>query len=173
MARRRFVPQRIRRPMHWDGADVNLTVTTGASVVGTLVSEANLENVPNATLVRIRGELLVMLTSSVATPGACHAYMGIKLTTSTALAAPSVELPFTNIGSDWIWWTTVPLNLTGGSVASPNSDGRSIVHRVMVDSKAMRKTSLNQVLVLVVQNVVVTSTQTFDVNGGLRMLFKR
>ena len=99
--------------------------------------------------------------------------MGIKLTTGAALAGAAVEQPLLDIGSEWIWWTAVPLFLAGGSVAAPNSDGRSIVHRVEVDSKAMRKTGINSVLVLVAQNEVITSTQTFDVQAVLRVLLKR
>jgi len=138
-----------------------------------LISEAILENVPEPTVVRMRGDLLIQVTASAATPGRCNAFLGIKLTTAAALAGTAVELPFTDIGSEWIWWTVVPLFLAGGSVAAPNSDGRSIVHRVPVDSKAMRKVTNNSVLVLVSQNAVVTSTQTFDVVGAVRVLLKR
>ena len=173
MANRRFVPQRVRRPTFWEGENISQSVTTGASVISTVVSEAELENVPTPTIVRMRGDLLVQVTASAATPGRCNAVLGIKLTTAAALAGGAVETPSTDIGSEWIWWTTVPLILAGGSVAAPNSDGRSIVHRVNVDSKAMRKVTLNQVLVLVAQNVVVTSTQTFDVQGTVRVLLKR
>ena len=173
MARRRFVPQKVRRPTFWEGTDFNQNVTTGAAIIQSLVSEAVLENSPNPTLIRMRGEGLVTLTASAATPGRCVAFLGIKLTTAAALAGAAVELPSTDIGSEWIWWTAIPLFLSGGSVAAPNSDGRTIVRRFMIDSKAMRKVTQNQVLVMVAQNVVVTSTQTFDVLGGLRILFKR
>jgi len=173
VANRRFVPQRSRRPTFWEGASVNSTVTTGASVINTVLSEAQLENVPAPTIVRIRGSILVQVTASAATPGRSSCVLGIKLTTGAALAGAAVEQPLLDIGSDWIWWTAVPLFLAGGSVAAPNSDGRSIVHRVEVDSKAMRKTGINSVLVLVAQNEVITSTQTFDVQAVLRVLLKR
>lgn len=173
MANRRFVPQRVRRPTFWEGVNVNHTVTTGASIVSAVVTEAQLEQAPNPTLVRIRGFVLVIMTSSAATPGNCLAVLGIKVVQAAALAGTAVAVPFTDIGSDWVWWTTVALNLTGGSVAAPNSDGRSIVHRVDIDSKAMRKIKGNEVLAFVSQNVVLTSTQTFDVDGAVRVLLKR
>ncbi len=173
MANRRFVPQRVRRPTFWEGAKIDMTVTTGASISQPVVTEALLETVPNPTLVRIRGSLLIIMTASAATPGACLAVIGIKVVSGAALAGASISLPFTDIGSDWVWWQAIPMNLTGGSVAAPNSDGRSIVHRVDIDSKAMRKIKGNEVLVLVSQNVVGVSTQTFDVDGSMRVLFKR
>ena len=173
MANRRFVPQRVRRPTFWEGAGLNLTVTTGASVSATVVSEAQLEQVPNPTLVRIRGSLLVLVTAAAATPSSCVAFLGIKVVQAAALAAGAPAVPFTDIGSDWVWWQAVGMNLAGGTVAAPNSDGSTIVHRVEIDSKAMRKIKGNEVLVFVAQNVVATSTQTFDVDGGMRVLLKR
>ncbi len=159
--------------MFWEGVGINQSVTTGASATSTVITEAQLETVPNATLVRIRGEALVQVSAAAATPSACLAFMGIKLVSVAALAGASVSLPFTDVGSDWVWWYCVPMNLLGGSVAAPNGDGRVITRRVVIDSKAMRKVKLNEVLVWVSQNVVVTSTQTFEVDAGMRVLFKR
>jgi len=174
VANRRFAPQRSRRPTFWEGNAVNQTVTTGASLITTLVSEALLEQTQVPTIVRMRGDVLVQITASAAVPGRCIAFMGIKLTTAAALAGAAVELPSTDIGSEWIWWTAVPLNLaSGGSAAAPSTDGTTVVHRVSVDSKAMRKVNQNSVLVFVSQNLVVTSTQTFDVLGAVRVLIKR
>ncbi len=149
-------------------------MTTGASVVQELVSEAILENVPEPTLVRIRGSILVTLISSAAVPSSTFMVMGIKLASAAAVTGASVEQPLAQIGSDWIWWTVVPLVLlTGGSVASPNGDGLNSNVRVPVDSKAMRKVKNNELLVLVMQNSVSESTTTVGVDGGVRCLFKR
>ena len=165
---------RSRRPTFWEGGQVNASVTTGASVVATLVTEANLEQSPNPTLVRIRGNLLVTLISSAAVPSSTHMVMGIKLASSAAITGTAVEVPFTDVGSDWIWWKAVPLVLlTGGSVASPNGDGLTSNVRIEVDSKAMRKVKLNEALVLVMENLVSESTTTVGVDGAIRILFKR
>jgi len=173
VANRRFVPQRVRRPTFWEGGIIGGTVTTGSSFAQALVSEALMEGVPNPTLVRIRGSILVVMTASAATPGACLATFGIKVIQGAAFAAAAPALPLTDVGSDWVWWTTVPMSLTGGSVAAPNSDGRTIVHRVDIDSKAMRKVKGNELLVFVAENTAVLSTQTFDVDGAVRVLLKR
>ena len=173
MARRRFVPQRVRRPTFWVGGFINQTITTG--VVGTtpVVTEAALENVPDPTLVRCRGDLLVQMVSSVATPGRVHVAMGLIVVRATALAVPAVPGPVSRVDSDWLWWTLVSLNVSGGSVAAPNSDGSTVVHRVTIDSKAMRKIKPNEAVVFVTENFAVTSTQTVDVLGGVRILLKR
>jgi hypothetical protein len=100
--------------------------------------------------------------------------MGIKLASSAAITGTAVEVPFTDVGSDWIWWKAVPLVLlTGGSVASPNGDGLTSNVRIEVDSKAMRKVKLNEALVLVMENLVSESTTTVGVDGAIRILFKR
>ena len=95
-----------RRRMTWEGAEINATATSGGAVVNTLVSEANLENVPNPTIVRIRGHVLVRQTAQGAAGTRGEAFMGIKLATGLAISAgiASIEKPFSDIGSDWIWW---------------------------------------------------------------------
>jgi len=173
LAQRRFSPVRSRRPMFWLGNSMQHTATTGAAVANALSSEADLENVPNATIVRVRGMLTAQITSTAAVPGRCLITCGIKVATASALAGGTLQQPFTDIGSDWLWWTSIPLSVLGGTVAAPDADGRLLTARIDIDSKAMRKTGLNDVLVFVTQNTVVTSTQTCDVLAGIRVLFKR
>ena len=173
MANRRFIPQRTRRPTFWEGGSITHTNTTGTTVASELVSEANLENVPSSTLVRIRGWVRILMTASSGTPGHCLASLGIKLSTAAAVAGATVENPFADIGSDWIWWKTIALRLTSGSVTTPTPGPQQMMVDVEIDSKAMRKVGLNQVLVFVSENVVVASTQSFVVLGAARVLFKR
>ena len=174
MANRRFAPVRRKRPTFWQAAAFNMSATTGASVVSTIVTEAALENTPSSTLIRIRGQLLCTVISSAAVPSSTHVAIGIKLVSAAALAGVAVPSPFADEGSDWIWWNIVPLVLlTGGSVASPNGDGLNSNARIEIDSKAMRKVTQNEVLVIVAENVVSESTTTVGIDGGVRVLFKR
>ncbi len=160
--------------MFWEAGTVNQTITTGAAQSTSIVSEALLEAVPNATLVRVRGEVLCQVSAIGATPSASLCFMGLKLVTASAFAAGGVAQPGTDQGSDWLWWYVVPFNLTAGTANAPDPEGDGItVRRVVVDSKAMRKTKLNELLVFVSENVVVTSTQTHEVDGAVRVLFKR
>ena len=174
LANRRFVPQRVRRPMLWTVATGRQVVTTGASTVSTILTEASAEAFPVPTLVRIRGSLVCQATSFAATPGRMTAFMGIKVVSAAALAGSAVSLPFDDGSQDWIWWTAVPLILTSGSITTPTGPRPFLQsERVMVDSKSMRKIPGDSVLVLVSENEVVTSTGTFDVQFGLRLLLKR
>ena len=172
MANRRFV-QRSRRPVFWVGANFLNLVGSGTNVVSSIQSEAELENVPNSTLIRIRGECLVIVDTASATPSRAQATLGIKFATTAAFTGGTVEGPNSSIGSDWIWWSTVSLQLESGTVGSPGGDGTSIVKRVEIDSKAMRKTPLNAQLIFASENSTVTALMSFDVLGTVRLLFKR
>ena len=172
MANRRLAPRAVRRPTFWEGGNVSLATPSGTNVVGTLVAEANLENIPHSTLVRIRGEVL-MHVDTISGVGRGIVTMGIKLSTAAAVAGATVEGPNTEIGSDWIWWQTMGIAAVGGTVAAPALDGNTIFKRIEIDSKAMRKVGLNQVLVFAVQHTALVGTQSVVTNGAVRVLFKR
>jgi len=172
LANRRFAPRAARRSTFWEGGNIGLaSVATGTNVVATLIPEASLENVPNSTLIRIRGSVLVAATTG-SVGALAVATLGIKLSTAAAVAGATVEGPNVDIGSDWIWWTAVGLSQQN-TIAVPTPDGLTLMHRVDIDSKAMRKVGLNQVLVFVAQNTVVAATLTYEVVGAARVLFKR
>ena len=61
----------------------------------------------------------------------------------------------------------------GTSVAAPDLDGNTLFKRIEIDSKAMRKVGLNQVLVFAVQHTALVGTQSVVTNGAVRVLFKR
>jgi len=172
LANRRFAPRAVRRPTFWEGGSIFHNNATGVTVASVLVPEASLENVPNSTLVRIRGQVMVAITSG--TVGAnVLCVMGIKLATTVAVAGGSVERPFTDVGSDWIWWSVVALSVQN-TIGIEQPHGSVIMSKyVDIDSKAMRKVGLNQDLVFVTQNVVVAGTAAFEVVGAGRVLFKR
>jgi len=174
MANRRFVQRAARRSTFWEGGNIFFTgVATGSNVSQTLIPESSLENVPNSTLVRIRGSILVAATTG-STGALCIATLGIKLSTAAAVAGATVENPNADIGSDWIWWTTVGLSQQNTiATATPGPGPDTLVHRIDIDSKAMRKVPLNKVLVFVGSNVAVAGTMTYEVVGAARVLFKR
>ena len=173
MAHRRNFPRAARRRTSWEGSNVALSLTTAVQAQQSLVTEAVLETFPNPTVVRIRGELIVGVTASGGAGSNTNLTMGIKLTTASAFAAggASVESPNTEIGSDWIWWYAAPTRVAD-AIGSGSGTNVGVLDRVHVDSKAMRKVSPNQVLILVVHNVVGGSTQTIAVNGTIRVLLK-
>jgi len=175
MARRRvFQRAAVRRRTSWEGVSLQQVSTTGVVLATSVVSEAILENVPNPTIVRIRGELLLHVTARGANVSESTIFMGIKLVTATAFAAgvASIESPGTDIGSDWIWWGVRSFATLTAQPAATDSNGEMLTTRVPIDSKAMRKVEVNKLLVFVSENSVVTSTQTVTITGSARVLLK-
>ncbi len=173
MARRQVFQRAARRRTTWEGASISLSLTTGVQAQTAIVTETNLEQFPNPTIVRIRGELTVAVTAAGAAGANANCVMGIKLATSSAFAAggASVESPATEVGGDWIWWHAATMrNLA--ALPTANDDNIGILRTVKIDSKAMRKVSVNQVLIFVAHNVVAGGTQTIVVGGFVRILLK-
>jgi len=102
--------------------------------------------------------------------------MGIYVADSRAVAVgiTALELPLTNISSDWLWWTCVPIavNTVGVSQDSPISE---IIraHRGEIDGKAMRKIEPNQILVFVTEMVEFGTPSNVRVLMSVRLLFKK
>ena len=161
-----------RRATFWEGVNVDSAVLNNSQNVIAAVSEATLENVPNPTIVRVRGSLTLKQTSPTA--GArTHMVMGLIVMDAVAFAVPAAESPLTDIGSDWLWWTSQSFHADGTAVTPLDEAGGAVWSRVEVDNKAMRKIQSNQVLALVLANSPSAGTATIIVNGVLRFLFKK
>ena len=161
----------VRRPTFWEGARINHTLSSGSSFSTVIVSEATLENTPNPTIVRSRGDLIVTINSAGAVARA-NFTAGLIVVTADALAAGAVPSPLSDIGSDWLWWNARAMNTTAGG-RSLDNDSEGGIARIPVDSKAMRKVGLNQVMILVTNITPETLTVGVDVTGVIRVLLKR
>ena len=175
MARRpvgRTLVRAPKRGMFWEGADVADQVASAAVVFSTVVTEANLESVPNPTLIRVRGSVLVTVSAIGAAGAVGLLSLGLIKQSSRAIAAGvgSMPVPFGQIESDWLWHTMVPLVVR---VAITETDDPAQVHRLEIDNKAMRKFEPNEALVLIGQNTVVSGTMTIDYCAAMRFLFKK
>ena len=169
--RGRPVVRSVRRPTFWEGGRINQAVASGVSVSSVIVSEATLENSPNPTIVRSRGDLLVMITSGGA-PASGQFTSGLIVVTADALAAGAVPSPLQDIGSDWLWWSNRGMRTVSGGAAS-DEDGEAGIVRIPIDSKAMRKVGLNQALILVSAMQPETATVGVHIVGAIRVLLKR
>ncbi len=169
MANRRFVSRAPKRRTFWDGAAVDMSdLVVGTAQFATIQTEALLENAPNPTIVRTRGKVAAF-TDASATPGGFGiVHMGMILVTATAFAASAIPLPFSQIGNDWLWWDQAII----GADASDVIGSEITVDRVVVDSKAMRKVGLNQVLVFVAELQTCEGVMVANVCGSIRVLFK-
>ena len=169
--RGRPIVRSVRRPTFWEGGRIDAAIATGTAVTSVIVSEATLENSPNPTIVRCRGELLVMITAAGAASTA-NFTSGLIVVTADALAAGAVPSPLSDIGSDWLWWSNRGLRSLAGGSAS-DEDGAAGIVRVPIDSKAMRKVGLNQALILVSAMQPETLTISVHIVGAIRVLLKR
>jgi len=171
-ARGRTAP-RTRRKTFWDGQVFTLEPTTGVRNAVTIIAEAVLENVPNATLVRMRGNGLVMVEAIGAAGASAVVGMGIIAVNGNAFAAGAASLPspVNDVGTSWIWQDWYPLHVNNALETSGLLGTQAL--RFQIDNKAMRKMSVNEVLVMVVENFVISGTMTVTVQGAVRILFKR
>ncbi len=175
MARRtvgRAMVRAPRRPTFWEGGTFAFTLGTGASATLPVVTEANLEQSPNPTLIRIRGEVIINVTARTAAQDACVLGMGIIPQGQAAITVgvTAMPKPITQIGSPWIWHQMVSMRSNVAPVNGTDLLGNA---RIPIDNKSMRKFDLNQGLQLVVENSAITGTITLTILFSLRVLFKR
>ena len=154
------------------------TLTDGGTVavVNTIVLESELDSVPNPTLVRVRGQVFSQLGSVASALGdailVAHAIMVVDAK-QLAIGVTAMPLPLTSNSEDFLWF--------GQSFMANNTVGSAIFNdtfymdRINVDSKAMRKITLNQVLVMVSEMDLLSGSGGEDMRFGfnLRMLFKK
>jgi len=171
MANRRFATRARKRVMSWQGGVVDFSdLVAATSQFSTLVSETSLENFPTPTVIRTRGRL--MLTGDASSSAGSRGFVvcGIMVVTATALAASAVPSPFLEVGSDWLWWDVLTFGDVTGSVSD---DGPMFTDRIVVDSKAMRKIGLNEVLVFAAHlQSCQSTTMVGNLCGDIRVLLK-
>ena len=176
---RRGVRSGPRRPTFWETTSSTSlqTLTDGGTVavVNAIVTEAELDNVPNPTLVRVRGQIFAQAGAAMNAVLDCvlvsHAIMVVDAK-QLAVGITALPLPLTSNSEDFLWFGSqfVATN-TVGSIAASNWS----MDRLNVDSKAMRKITLNQVLVMVTEMDTLSGGGGEDIRFGfnLRMLFKK
>ena len=169
--RRSFAPVTRKRRVSWHGSSIDIAdLVVGTDQLVTIIPEATLEAFPNPTIVRVRGNLLVLQDSTTTAGAFGHVTMGIIKVTAAALAGGSVPSPLTDVGNDWLWWADAQI----GEESSSSVIGRAIsVERLKVDSKAMRKVGLNEALIFVATITLCEGTTvSANICGALRMLLK-
>jgi len=169
-----------RRPTFWETTSTTAlqTLTDGGvtAVVNTLVLESELDNVPNPTLVRIRGHVFQRLGDNSDLINDCvllaHAIMIVDAK-QLAIGVTAMPLPLSDNSEDFLWADSAFLS-HGTSIAQGESTALA-QKDIVIDSKAMRKITLNQVLVMVSEMDVQSGGVGRDVDFGLqlRALFKK
>ncbi len=172
--RRSFRRTTPHRPTSWEGVNVEMTVTTGASFAVTAISEAILEGNAPGTIVRVRGRLGFQASAAAADQARSVITVGLILVTDAAFAqgVASMPTPGTDVGSDWLLHRSVPIGVFDSTFNTGLVQGPLSAQAIEFDGKAMRKYDRNQVLALIVQNTVAFSTMTVQVFGAFRFLIK-
>ncbi len=149
-------------------AVLQLSAVAAPAVIGSGVTPS----IPNLTVMRIRGTLLVSLTGADAQRSGFQMTFGIGIATADAFAVGPTALPGPFEDSDWPGWlwlggldmrTAVHVLAVGDPTINPA--------RVEIDSKSMRKFRLNEVLFMAV-DAEESGTATLDIRGMTRLLLK-
>ena len=152
----------------WTGAVQPSALLLGATQT-VLLAIGISEDGTRETLLRSRGNILVAGTPDAATDVEVVG-LGIVVVHSNAatIGGLSVPGPIADDGADWLWHQYVPLDAVTLTAGDPNA--RSVIHRVEIDSKAMRRIPPDYSAILVGE-LTTTSFANVSVMSGMRMLF--
>ena len=174
MARRRFggggaqFSRQGRKLTQWSGFTSGTAVTNLAAAT-IVLDQVGIPNVQEQTVVRTRGILTIINDQQAATRNV-HGAFGIAIVEEPAatIGVTAVPSPISDIGSD-AWFVWLPFELTNqfASAIGFNTPAQS---NFMIESKAMRKLSIEQRLVFVVENEAVAGGLNY--HFSLRMLSK-
>ncbi len=169
----RFPTRSVRRPVTWGLGPFGAfgAISASSSVVAPTLAQL----VSDQTVIRIRGELLVYIT----TPGGAAAEgfrwafgMGIINENAGGIGVTAMPTPITDIAWDgWMLYETGTI-LTPGTTTIDIEGSVCTAQRVPLDSKAMRKANATDIITAVLQ-VTETGDGT-SMNAALqsRVLFK-
>jgi len=161
-----------RRKASWDEGPFGRAQVT--SNVLTIIPTGQAAGQDGLTIVRIRGELLLALSTVTAALDGfrrCACGIGIFDTKAfsgvgvTAMPGPLTEMDW----NGWLWhWTGA---VTGMSTTTDGNGGSSAA-RIVIDTKAMRKIGLQEVVGAVFETSDEVGTAVLEVYMSTRMLAK-
>ncbi len=180
MAKRRFsgVSARSKRLTFWNLGPGMDTIATGdpAQITGnevTIIGSGISPTIPALTVVRLRGMVQVQLVAADATRAGYQYALGIGITTLdsfTDVGATALPDPFDDADwPGWIWHQFGMINSPFGAVSATNNQHSTNFHEI--DSKAMRKFRLSEVMFAIVQAGEI-AVALMDVKLACRGLFK-
>ena len=170
------IRSRSRRLVAWDGgpfATKSAITSVGKSVWTTGVA---LDKDEESTIVRIRGQIIVLLELATAAGDGFAGAIGIGLATTQAFAAGSASLPGPGTDPDWGGWIWHSYFYTFGVAAQ--SQGADVPRnamadlRIPIDSKAMRKMDSNMTLFGVTETQTEMGTAGMSYVADTRVLVK-
>ena len=159
---------RMKRFYEWEGAAFSGTAASGSSAAFVIVPVAFVQEMQSPTIRRIRGNLMLILEDLTDGDEAVLA-LGIEVLPTNV--SSQYELPHMDANSNrWLWHQYVPLAARPSSTFGPYEDSKIV--RVTIDTKAMRKVSDNDDVLLVAQHVANVGVTNVRIIGGVRTLFQ-
>ena len=125
-----------------------------------------------STLMRSRGEVLASIDGP--TDGdSCVAIFGLIVGTEeqVSIGATAFPDPANDMDAEWIWYGSILLFAQAGTGLGASLNALSVVGRLTIDSKAMRRMKQTQSVVMVTRNLTLAGTPAVDVNFAIRQLF--
>ncbi len=172
---RRALVRAPQRGTFWFGGTLAFVqLAPSSSALFSIMTEADLENIPQPTIVRTRGELIVTDDNSASVAESkWEVGFGMALVERNAVAAgvASVPTPLTDV--NWDGWFVHQVFL-GGQVSAGSETNDLSFDRRTIDSKAMRKAGQDQVLVGIVEHgAAISGTPDIEFWGHVRILLKK
>ena len=133
------------------------SLASGAKLTALVFAAAEAE-----TIIRIRGELVVVMESPTAADQLIFGF-GLRVAAKGTAAAGSTIGPVSDASADWMGYRVVPLQATGGADIAESA-------RITIDVRAMRKIKLNEELIMVAENLALFGTETLEWTVALRVL---
>jgi len=144
-----------RRKTAWELGPGDSAAQTPLSATASSLTSGVSFLVDGGTVVRLRGHLVLQLTTAAALADGFHGAFGIGVATLAAFTAgvASVPTPITELAWDgWLYHQFVSIKAGDSVIAAgaSNEPGQmhsvSAVQRVDVDSRAMRKVNIDEVV---------------------------
>jgi len=156
----------------WQGADTGATPVVLTATQGVILQVvSSLTGAFPFTVLRVRGALSVMAIPDAAGDEGV-AVLGIVVVKGDAAAAGGVSVPgpINDPDADWLWHNYVPLTNPSGAGSANNAWGSLLSAKITIDSRAMRRQSPNETIILVGETSASTWSAV-EVAGGMRVLF--
>jgi len=162
---------RSRRPgktidnLRWSGGSAVAVqgLSAGSSAVNVLAA-----GVPRETIMRTRGEVLVFVDGTQAPAGLAIISMGLVLVPE-GQGTTVIWDPFGDTEAPWFWYQETFIGYEEAVTDVIDVPGITS-HRIIVDSKAMRRANVDEEVQFVVTNTTATSARTVNVAAGFRFL---
>ena len=165
----RFPRGRSRRQTEWEEGPFGILNFTAAGSSAIPTSQQAVQS--GLTLVRLRGELLVQMSSATAQlDGFPQAAAGVCIVSENAAGVGATAIPglLTDIEwNGWLWHQSFTIRRAGSGLTDD-----AAIFRFPVDSKAMRRFKSLDILVAMVEMGTETGTAVVDVSFNSRILLK-